>query len=80
MFIKDLEISKELSGKELSAVRGGGIQSANQFGSLQLVGGSLVSIGSPNVQANPQTLTQTMTDVNVATVVASANVGLFQIS
>ena len=80
MFIKDLEISKELSGKELSAVRGGGIQSANQFGSVQFVGGGLLSIGSPNVQANPQTLTQTMTDVNVATIIASANVLVPQIS
>ena len=75
LMIKDLEISKELSRDDLSAVRGGsnfGFQ-----GGQSVSGGSLLSIGSPVTAVNAPSMTQvdfhpyTSTDVNVATVTAS---------
>ena len=76
LMIKDLEISKELTRDDLSAVRGGsnfGFQ-----GGQSVSGGSLLSIGSPVTAVNAPSMTQvdfhpvTRTDVNVATVTASA--------
>ena len=82
LMIKDLEISKELTRDDLSAVRGGsnfGFQ-----GGQSVSGGSLLSIGSPVTAVNAPTMTQidfhpkTVTDVNVATVTASALTGILQ--
>ena len=82
MMIKDLEISKELSRDDLSAVRGGsnfGFQ-----GGQSVSGGSLLSIGSPVTAVNAPSMNQidfhptTTTDVNVATVTASALTGVLQ--
>jgi hypothetical protein len=74
MLIKDLEMTKELSGAELSAVRGGG-NFAAQIGSTQAVGGAgSILFASPVVQANPQTITQNDNDTNVD-VATITNVG-----
>ena len=87
MNIKDLELSKELSRDEQAAVRGGDASNtvlALLAGSTLVNGGSGVSVGSPVVQANPQsqTITPTATDVSVdskiANVLQSANVLLGQ--
>ena len=75
MNIKDLELSQELSRDEQAAVRGGGDNTvlALMAGSALVNGGSGVSIGSPVVQANPQsqTITPTATDVTVDTKIAN---------
>jgi hypothetical protein len=87
MNIKDLELSQELSHDEQAAVRGGDASNtvlALMAGSALVNGGSGVSIGSPVVQANPQsqTITPTATDVTldskVANVLQSANTFLGQ--
>ena len=76
MNIKDLELSQELSRDEKAAVRGGDASNtvlALMAGSALVNGGSGVSIGSPVVQANPQsqTITPTATDVTVDTKIAN---------
>ena len=80
--IKDLEISKELTREELSAVRGGfefGAQGGQTVGAA-----SLLSIGSPVIAVNLPTLTQTNVnpvtniDLNLANIIASANTGVLQ--
>ena len=76
MNIKDLEMSKELSRDEQAAVRGGDASNtvlALMAGSALVNGGSGVSVGSPVVQANPQsqTITPTATDVTVDTKIAN---------
>ena len=67
MFIKDLEVSKELSRKELAAVRGGfnfGIQ-----GGQTVYQAGLLNLASPVTAANaPSSLCQ---DRSSAAVVAS---------
>jgi hypothetical protein len=63
MLIKDLEMTKELAGAEMSAVRGGD-NFAVQKGSAQLVDGKVL-FASPVIQANPQTITQSDNDTNV---------------
>ena len=87
MNIKDLEMSKELSRDEQAAVRGGDASNtvlALMAGSALVNGGSGVSVGSPVVQANPQsqTITPTATDVTldskIANVLQSANTLLGQ--
>jgi hypothetical protein len=82
MMIKDLEISKELTRDDLSAVRGG--SNFGYQGGQSVAGGSLLSIGSPVTAVNAPSMTQidfhptTKTDVNVATVTASALTGILQ--
>lgn len=65
MFIKDLEVSKELSRKELAAVRGGwnfGYQGS------QFVGQSgLLNVGSPVSATYAATMPQTDTYVGINT-------------
>ena len=87
MNIKDLELSKELSRDEQAAVSGGNASNAVialMSGSALVNGGAGVSVGSPVVQANPQsqTITPTATDVDldskVANVLQSAGVILGQ--
>ena len=86
MNIKDLELSLELSRDEQAAVRGGADNTviALMTGSALVNGGTGVSVGSPVVQANPQsqTITPTATDVTldskIANVLQSANTLLGQ--
>ena len=82
LMIKDLEISKELTRDDLSAVRGG---SANvvQGGVAALTGG--FNFGSPTTIVNAPTGTaidfhpETETNVKVASVFGSALTGVFQL-
>lgn len=79
MMIKDLEISKELTAGELSAVRGGDASTAGQqFGSGQAVGAGLISIGSPAIQVNPQIMPQIALNLDIAAIIASANAAVGQ--
>ena len=87
MNIKDLTQAEEISREEQAAVRGGDASNtvlALMAGSTLVNGGSGVSIGSPVVQANPQsqTITPTATDVTldskIANVLQSANTFLGQ--
>ena len=76
MNIKDLTQAEEISREEQAAVRGGDASNtvlALMAGSTLVNGGSGVSIGSPVVQANPQsqTITPTATDVTVDTKIAN---------
>ena len=87
MKIKDLSLTQELAREEQAAVRGGDASNtvlALMAGSTLLNGATGVSVGSPVVQANPQsqTITPTATDVPVDTKIAhvlqSANTFLGQ--
>jgi hypothetical protein len=71
MMIKDLEISKELSGKELSAVRGGGLNFGVQGGVVAAQPG--LSFFSPQTIVNTPVLVQTNTevDLNLANIIGS---------
>ncbi|WP_349282630.1 hypothetical protein ABLV49_22740 (plasmid) [Polaromonas hydrogenivorans] len=76
MNIQDLALAQELSRDEQAAVRGGDASNtvlALMAGSALVNGGAGVSIGSPVVQANPQsqTITPTATDVDVDTKIAN---------
>ena len=76
MNIKDLTQAEDISREEQAAVRGGDASNtvlALMAGSTLVNGGSGVSIGSPVVQANPQsqTITPTATDVTVDTKIAN---------
>ena len=76
MNIKDLTQAEDISREEQAAVRGGDASNtvlALMAGSALVNGGSGVSIGSPVVQANPQsqTITPTATDVTVDTKIAN---------
>ena len=76
MNIKDLTQAEELSRDEQAAVRGGDASNAVialMAGSTLANGGSGVSIGSPVVQANPQSqvITPTATNVDVDTKIAN---------
>jgi hypothetical protein len=93
MLIKDLEMTKELSGKDLAAVRGGlnfaaiggPVQQANQ---AQVSGGGFSLVGPIAISAPTQvfvpTITQTDTDVDLnlaslTNVLGLQNTGLLQI-
>ena len=76
MNIKDPTQAEDISREEQAAVRGGDASNtvlALMAGSALVNGGSGVSIGSPVVQANPQsqTITPTATDVTVDTKIAN---------
>jgi hypothetical protein len=71
MIIKDLEISKELSGKELSAVRGGGTNIGVQGGVVAAQGGLSFLSGQNIVNAPSQTQTNTEVGINTLTAVQS---------
>ncbi len=76
MKIKDLSLAQELGAEEQAAVRGGDASNAVialMAGSTLLNGPTGVSIGSPVVQANPQsqTITPTATNVEVDTKIAN---------
>jgi hypothetical protein len=93
MLIKDLEMTKELSGKDLAAVRGGAnfaliggpVQQANQ---AQVSGGGFSLVGPIAVSAPTQvfvpTINQTETNVdlnlaNLTNVLGVMSTGLAQI-
>jgi hypothetical protein len=87
MNIKDLTQAEEISREEQAAVRGGDASNtvlALMAGSTLVNGATGVSVGSPVVQANPQsqTITPTATDVSldskIANVLQSANTLLGQ--
>ncbi len=77
MEIKDLAVAKELSAEELEAVKGGS-NMAFVIGAQQSAGNGGFNFASPNVQIAPQSVTQTDTTVDIATVIASANTGIGQ--
>jgi hypothetical protein len=78
MNIKDLDLSKELSHEERAAVRGGS-NAAFLFGPVQSAqNGSGFNFASPNIQVAPQTVTQTDTTVDIASVIASMNTAIGQ--
>jgi hypothetical protein len=80
LIIKDLETSKELSGKELSAVRGG--NSALFQGGQAVLGGfgignTTVALNIPigvQTEVNPVTIV----DLNLANIIGSAGTGVIQ--
>ncbi|MFO1361671.1 MAG: hypothetical protein U1F45_04225 [Burkholderiales bacterium] len=65
MFIKDLEVSKELSRKELAAVRGG-FNFGIQTGAVAYQAG-LLNFASPQSVTNAQAMPQSYTDVGINT-------------
>jgi hypothetical protein len=65
MFIKDLEVSKELSRKELAGVRGG-FNFGIQTGAVAYQAG-LLNVGSPQSVVSAQSMPQTYTDVGINT-------------
>jgi hypothetical protein len=77
MMIKDLEMTKELSREERAAVRGGS-NFALLVGPSQAAQNGGFSFASPVVQVAPQTVTQTDTTVDIASVIASANTAILQ--
>jgi len=78
MMIKDLDMNKELSREERAAVRGGS-NLALLFGPVQSAqNGGGFSFASPVIQVAPQTVTQTDTTVDIASVIASLNTAIGQ--
>jgi hypothetical protein len=77
MMIKDLEMTKELNAEERAAVRGGS-NFALLFGPQQSAQGGGFSFASPVIQVAPQTVTQTDTTVDIASVIASLNTAIGQ--
>lgn len=77
MEIKDLAVSKELGAEELAEVRGGS-NAALLFGPAQVAGNGGFNFASPNIQVAPQTVVQTDTLVDIASVLASLNTAIGQ--
>lgn len=77
MMIKDLEISKELSRKDLAGVRGGfnfGVQ-----GGQTVTQASVLNVGSPVTAVNTPTLNQNYTEVGInSAVIANSLAAVFQ--
>jgi hypothetical protein len=74
MFIKDLEVSKELSRKELAAVRGGfnvGIQ-----GGQYVSQAGLLNFASPVAAVNAPSMPQNYTSVGINTAVIANSLAL----
>jgi hypothetical protein len=80
LIIKDLETSKELTGKELCAVRGG--FNAALLGGQTIMGG--FGIGNTTLGINTPVVVQaevapvTIVDLNLANVIGSLNTALLQ--
>ena len=71
--IKDLNTAKALTSEDLAAVRGGS-NAAFLLGPVQnSQNGGGFNFASPNVQVAPQTVTQSDTTVDIATVFGSMN-------
>jgi hypothetical protein len=80
MHITDLDIAKELSQEERAAVRGGaGTNLALLVGPAQVAGNGGFNFASPNIQVAAQIVTQTNTEVDIASVLASLNTGIGQL-
>ena len=81
LMIKDLEISKELSGQELSAVRGGSV-TQNVGGAAIVNGGSNLFSTNTAVAANSVTGIDfhPTTDTDVRVLNAVGSLGVFQFS
>lgn len=77
MNINDLAIARELSVEECAAVRGGS-DTALLFGASQTGQNGGFSFASPMIQVAPQIVTQTDTNVDIATVIASMNTAIGQ--
>jgi hypothetical protein len=78
MFIKDLEVSKELSREELAAVRGG-INYGYQ-GGQSVVQGGLLNFASPVTAMNAPTMSQPNTDVKInSATIANSLAAVFQL-
>lgn len=74
--IKDLAIAEELNPKARAAVRGGS-NAAFLMGPVQYgQNGGGFSFASPVIQVAPQTVTQTDTVVDIASVIASMNTAI----
>ena len=78
ILIKDLAINKDLSSEDLAAVRGGSNLAFLVGPSQNAQNGGGFSFASPVIQVAPQTVTQTDTTVNLASVIASMNTALAQ--
>jgi hypothetical protein len=78
MFIKDLEVSKELSREELAAVRGG-VNYGYQGGQFVSQAG-LLNIGSGVTALNAPTMSQPNTDVSInSATIANSLAAVFQL-
>jgi hypothetical protein len=78
MNIKDLAIAKDLSLEERAAVRGGSNFALVAGPAQNVQGNGGFSFASPVVQVAPQTVTQTDTTVDIASVIASAGTTIGQ--
>jgi hypothetical protein len=79
MIIKDLEVSKELSRKELAAVRGGSTNLAFVGGAAAFQGG-LLNIGSPQTVSNSPVVAQPNTELDInSAVIANSLAAVFQL-
>jgi hypothetical protein len=79
MLIKDLEISKELSRKDLSAVRGGNnTQTLAQGGQVVASGGGLFNTtAANNSPVGVQSIVAPVTVVDLDTAIVTASLGMF---
>ena len=78
LLVKDLEMTKALSREDLAAVRGGS-NLALLLGPVQSgQNGGGFSFASPVIQVAPQTVVQTDTTVDIASIIASMNTALSQ--
>ena len=77
MNINDLAIARDLSVEECAAVRGGS-DAAFLFGPAQVGPSGGFSFASPMIQVAPQIVTQTDTNVDIASVIASMNTAIAQ--
>ena len=78
ILIKDLAINKDLSSEDLAAVRGGSNLAFLVGPSQNAQNGGGFSFASPVIQVAPQTVTQTDTSVDIASVIASMNTAIGQ--
>jgi hypothetical protein len=78
MNIKDLAVSKELSHEESAAVRGGSNLAVLCGPTQSAQNGGGFSFASPVIQVAPQTVTQSDTTVDIASVLASMNSAISQ--
>ena len=80
MLIKDLEISKELSRKDLSAVRGGDnalLQGGQAvFGGFG-IGNAVVAVNTP-IGVQTEVKPVTIVDINLANIIGSLGTGVIQ--
>ncbi len=78
ILIKDLEMNKALNNEDLAAVRGGSNLAFLVGPTQSAQNGGGFSFASPVIQVAPQTVTQTDTTVDIASVIASMNTAIGQ--